>query len=122
MCPGLQKTSEMPFKVKLSKLTILCWPAKHCVTFEDLLEKLFDGLEGFLNILSKAKDSKQIGAAAQTLNDELGVIREKQLPKIASKTVFIADDIEDFEPQSVEDIGEDLGETETIVTVSGVRG
>ena len=89
---------------------------------EDLLEKFFDGLEDFLNILSKAKDSKQIGAAAQTLNDELGVIREKQLPKIASKTVFIADDIEDFEPQSVEDIGEDLGETETIVTVSGVRG
>ena len=36
--------------------------------------------------------------------------------------MFIADDIEDFEPQSVEDIGEDLGETETIVTVSGVRG
>ena len=78
--------------------------------------------EDFLNILSKAKDSKQIGAAAQTLNDELGVIREKQLPKIASKTVFIADDIEDFDPQAIEDIGEDLGGSETIVTVSGVRG
>ena len=89
---------------------------------EDLLEKFFDGLEDFLNILSKAKDSKQIGAAAQTLNDELGVIREKQLPKIASKTVFIADDIEDFDPQAIEDIGEDLGGSETIVTVSGVRG
>ena len=89
---------------------------------EELLEKLMDGMEDFLNTLSSAKDSKQIGSAASTLIDELAVIKEKQLPKISSKTVFIADDMEDIFDE-IEDIAtESIGEVETVTAVSGVRG
>ena len=63
---------------------------------EELLEGVFDSLEDFLSTLEKASDPKQIGAAAKTLSDELGMIKQKQLPKISSKTVFIADDKEDL--------------------------
>jgi hypothetical protein len=63
---------------------------------EELLEGVFDSLEDFLSTLEKSSDPKQIGAAAKTLNEELGVLKQKQLPKISSKTVFIADDKEDL--------------------------
>ena len=89
---------------------------------EELLEKVFDGLEDFLSTLEKASDPKQIGDAARTLNDELGVIKEKQLPKISSKTVFIADDPEDLGIQNQNEIEDTFGEVETIVEVAGVRG
>ena len=89
---------------------------------EELLEKLMDSMEDFLNTLQNASDPKQIGAAAKTLNDEIGMIKEKQLPKIASKTVFIADDVEDIFEENEGDIQDTFGEVEAITAVSGVRG
>ena len=89
---------------------------------EELLEGVFDSLEDFLSTLEKSSDPKQIGAAAKTLNEELGVIKQKQLPKISSKTVFIADDMEDVFDETIETAEEIIGGNEAITPVSGVRG
>lgn len=89
------------------------------IELEDVFEKLFAGLDDFLNALSGAKDSKQIGDAAVTLQKEISLIQTENLPKIASKTVFVADDDSDNETDDVTDVE---GENEIIFQTSGVRG
>ena len=89
------------------------------IELEDVLESLFSGLDSFLNTLAGAKDSKQIGDAADTLQKEISIIKTKKLPKIGSKIVFIADDEDDNEVTDGELIE---GESEQIFQSSGVRG
>ena len=89
------------------------------IELEDVLESLFSGLDSFLNTLAGAKDSKQIGDAADTLQKEISIIKTKKLPKIGSKIVFIADDEDDNEVTDGEVIE---GESEQIFQSSGVRG
>ena len=50
------------------------------------------------------------------------MIKQKQLPKISSKTVFIADDMEDVFDETIETAEETIGGNEAITPVSGVRG
>ena len=89
------------------------------IELEDVFERLFAGLDDFLNALSGAKDSKQIGDAAVTLQKEISLIQTENLPKMASKTVFIADDESDNETDDLTDVE---GENEIIFQTSGVRG